>query len=71
MAKTEMELMELKKRIEELNKELAELTEEELMEITGGTEDDFHWRQCPSCKTWVELDSSGHGTCPKCGYRWA
>ena len=35
MAKTNEELNELKKRVEELNKDLAELTEEELSVVFG------------------------------------
>lgn len=34
--KTEKELQELKERIEKLNSELADLTEEELKEVAGG-----------------------------------
>ena len=36
MAKTEKELKELKKKVEELNTELKELTEEELSSVSGG-----------------------------------
>ena len=45
MAKTNEELNELKKRVEELNKDLAELTEEELSVVFGGQTDggDFPW----------------------------
>lgn len=35
--KTKEELNELQKEIEDLNKKLAELTEEELVIVTGGT----------------------------------
>ena len=34
--KTKEELQELKKAVEALNKKLAELTEEELKQVTGG-----------------------------------
>lgn len=71
MAKTEKELAALKERVEQLRKELKELTAEEMRQVAGGEKDDFHWRQCPACKTWVELDCMGHGICPKCGFRWA
>lgn len=37
MPKTEEELKSLKKRIEELQKELRELSDEELAQVTGGT----------------------------------
>lgn len=37
MAKTEEELTELKAEYEKLRKELAELTEDELKKVTGGT----------------------------------
>ena len=36
MAKTEKELQELKVKVEELNKELRELSEEELDKVAGG-----------------------------------
>lgn len=36
MAKTEKELKELKEKVEELNSELKELTEEELSRVSGG-----------------------------------
>lgn len=70
MAKTEKELQDLKQRLDSLRSELETLSDEELKVIAGGEEDDFHWRLCPACKTWVELDCMGHGICPKCGYRW-
>ena len=37
--KTKEELNELQKEIEDLNKKLAELTEEELVLVAGGTPD--------------------------------
>lgn len=36
MAKTKEELNELKKKVESLNSKLAELSEGELLEVTGG-----------------------------------
>ena len=45
MAKTNEELNELKKRVEDLNKDLAELTEDELSVVFGGQADGmaFPW----------------------------
>ena len=37
MAKTEKELQELKEKVEDLGKELNELSEEELQLVAGGT----------------------------------
>ena len=37
MAKTQEELNELKNEYETLNKKLKELTEDELLQVTGGT----------------------------------
>lgn len=71
MAKTEKELSDLRRKLDNLNEELKDLTEDEMRQIAGGEDDDFHWRLCPVCKTWVELDCTGAGTCPKCGFRWA
>lgn len=39
MAKTEEELKELKEKLEDINKELKELTEKELEQVAGGTTD--------------------------------
>ena len=36
MAKTEKELQELKEKVEEVNKELRELTDEELEQVADG-----------------------------------
>ena len=38
MAKTEKELQELKAKWEEINRELGELSEEELRQVAGGVE---------------------------------
>lgn len=45
MAKTNEELNELKKRVDDLNKDLAELTEDELLVVFGGQGEgiDFPW----------------------------
>ena len=63
MAKTQEELNALKEEVETLNKKLAELTEEELAQVTGGYFDDCldcpnynHIRQCKKAK--------GMGLCP-------
>ena len=39
--KTKEELEELKEEVENLNKKLAELTEEELAQVSGGTHDSY------------------------------
>ena len=39
MSKTKEELNALKEEVEALNKKLAELTEEELAQVTGGVDD--------------------------------
>ena len=46
--KTKEELQELKKEVESLNKKLAELTEEELAQVTGG--------DAPSILTKLDLE---------------
>ena len=43
MAKTQEELNALKEEVETLNKKLAELTDEELEQVSGGAEDADHW----------------------------
>ena len=39
--KTKEELISIKKEVESLNKKLAELSEEELSQVTGGIQDVF------------------------------
>ena len=41
--KTKEELNKLKDEFEALNKKLAELTDEELMQVTGGGHPDYTW----------------------------
>ena len=81
--KTKEELNALKEEVEILNKKLAELTEEELKEITGGSNPYDHnvmlteavpvgagkIKNCPSCGGIVTFDSQHHGnaTCENCG----
>ena len=50
MAKTQEELNALKEEVESLNKQLAELTEEELAQVIGGTRTSYD----PS-QQWKEL----------------
>ena len=42
--KTKEELNALKEEVETLNKKLAELTEEELAQVSGGVAPDFSWQ---------------------------
>ena len=53
MAKTQEELNALKEEVETLNKKLAELTDEELAQVTGGTSVfdliDAYCGRCPIC----------------------
>ena len=46
MAKTKEELNALKEEVETLNKKLAELTEEELKQVTGGDS----WEEVKVCR---------------------
>ena len=47
--KTAEELNALKEEVEALNKKLAELTEEELSQVTGGIINDKDDQRCPLC----------------------
>ena len=70
--KTKEELNALKAEVEALREKLAGLTDEELKQVFGGTEDRYSGK-CPFCKG--ELYWNGHllrkkrdfFTCPKCG----
>ena len=43
--KTKEELNALKEEVETLNEKLAELTEEELAQVSGGAAPDGNWKQ--------------------------
>lgn len=69
--KTPEELNALKKEFESLNRKLAELTEEELRQVTGGVsaslnETNDYWDRvwCDRCLTFVMPKD---GACPNCG----
>ena len=47
--KTKEELNALKEEVETLNKKLAELTEEEFSQVTGGINNDKDDQECPLC----------------------
>ena len=47
--KTKEELNALKNEVKALNKKLAELTEEELEQVAGGTKEYFTLVKCSSC----------------------
>lgn len=63
--KTKEELNALKKEIEALNKKLAELTEDELMKVTGGVYYDQPKSAYDDCHVNPE-DSCYRGTCGSC-----
>ena len=77
--KTKEELNALKEEVETLNRKLAELSEDELMQITGGcgngidTDKGIISTQCPFCaeyKDYYRIDYSykiEHWHCGKCG----
>ena len=58
MAKTQDELKELKEEYENINKKIAELNEDELKQVTGGT----HFGSPVGCDMPVLPDDS----CPEC-----
>lgn len=74
--KTKEELNALKEEVETMNRKLAELTEEELIEVTGGSNPNEHnvmlteeapvgaagkIKNCPYCNAIVTFNSVHHG----------
>ena len=67
--KTKEELNALKKETEELKGKLAELTDDELKEITGGG-DVLYYKMyyCRDCENaWIVFAGKTGGNCSKCG----
>lgn len=70
--KTKEELKALKIELDNLNKKLNELSQDELKEVTGGR---YNETPCPKCGShdlsWI---STGHALvyqCYNCGHVWA
>ena len=72
--KTPEELNALKEEVENLNRKLAELTEDELKQVSGGY---LYNEYCPLCGCKLDEESDEHSetivwhVCPNCGYREA
>ena len=63
------EINALKEEIEAVNKKLAELTEEELEQVSGGGST---VGICPRCHKYVTIYTSGNTlTCSSCGHSWS
>ena len=64
--KTKEELIALKEKVETLNKKLAELTEEELAQVTGGSFwPPIYVNKCPFCGSGC-VSSHVEGSLVKC-----
>ena len=68
MAKTQEELNELKEGVETLNKKLAELDEDELAQVSGGSGNTIAG-ECLKLPVMIfgEILGAGHATCRLCG----
>ena len=71
--KTKEELNALKEEFESLNKKLAELSEEEIAQVTGGEDNGIISTQCPFCAEYEDYYKTDHTYkiehwhCGKCG----
>ena len=67
--KTKEELNTLKEEVKTVNKKFAELTDDELKEITGGGDVVFYKSYyCRDCKNkWIVLDAETSENCSRCG----
>ena len=69
--KTKEELNALREEVEVLNKKLAELSGDELKQVSGGT---LFFEYCPNCGCKLNEEPDEHSfsiwyVCPDCGYR--
>lgn len=68
--KTAEELKALREEIEHLNKKLAELSKEEIAQVTGGRKEDYVTKMVCPCgysTNWYGYFVGDVFDCPKCG----
>lgn len=69
--KTAEELKALKEEVETLNKKLAELTAEELAQVSGGADSGMGTDNCPFCGEFMNFSGYGYRRnffhCKNCG----